>query len=68
MSYPSTYNGGSCPDSHPKRFISLFYEVTWDVNDFKDMWPDNKWPFVFSNGDDTGYGLHGDFVGYVPAY
>ncbi|KAH0545165.1 hypothetical protein FGG08_000777 [Glutinoglossum americanum] len=62
MSYPSVYNNGVCPPSHPKRFISLFYEVTWKVNDFKDMWTDGKWPFVLSSGDPTGFGYHGDFV------
>ncbi|KAH0556930.1 hypothetical protein GP486_005282 [Trichoglossum hirsutum] len=62
MSYPSVYNSGVCPPSHPKRFISLFYEVTWNVDDFKDMWTDGKWPFVLSSGDPTGFGYHGDFV------
>ncbi|KAI9784611.1 MAG: hypothetical protein M1839_001833 [Geoglossum umbratile] len=62
MSYPSTYNGGYCPDTHPKRFISLFYEVIWNTNVFKDMWTGSKQPFTFSHGDDSGYGYHGDFV------
>jgi len=62
MSYPTTeYNNGPCPSTHPKHLISLFYEVTWNVNDFKDMWYGDKQPFVFSSGDPTGYGGHGDF-------
>ncbi|TRX97068.1 hypothetical protein FHL15_001862 [Xylaria flabelliformis] len=62
MAYPSGLDNGACPDSHPKRFITIFYEVTWSVDDFKDMWYGDKQPFVFSTGDDLGYGYHGDFV------
>ncbi|KAI1500311.1 hypothetical protein F5X99DRAFT_419291 [Biscogniauxia marginata] len=62
MTYPSGMDTGFCPKSHPKRFITIFYEVTWNVDDFKDMWYSDKQPFVFSNGDPTGYGYHGDFV------
>lgn len=62
MAYPSRYNSGFCPDSHPKRFVSIFYEVLWSVDAFKDMWYGDSQPFVFSTGDDTGYGYHGDFV------
>jgi len=29
---------------------------------FADDWYGNSQPFVFSNGDPTGYGFHGDFV------
>ncbi|KAI3333648.1 WSC domain-containing protein [Ustulina deusta] len=62
MAYPSGLDNGVCPDSHPKRFITIFYEVTWSVDDFKDMWYGDKQPFVFSTGDPTGYGYHGDFI------
>lgn len=62
MAYPDGVDSGSCPSTHPIRFISLFYEVTFSVNDFKDLWYDNKQPFVLSNGDPTGFGYHGDFV------
>jgi len=58
MAYPSGVNSGSCPASHPVRFISIFYEVMWDVNEWKDKWVDGKWPFVLSNGDPTGYGMY----------
>lgn len=60
--YPTSANGGSCPPGFTHRTMSLFYEVVWDVNAFKDMWYGNSQPFVFSNGDPTGYGYHGDFV------
>ncbi|KFY25116.1 hypothetical protein V493_04831 [Pseudogymnoascus sp. VKM F-4281 (FW-2241)] len=62
MAYPSLVDNGNCPESHPKRFISLFYEVIWDTPKFADQWNGDKHPFVFSNGDETGYGYHGDFV------
>lgn len=56
MAYPDGVDSGKCPSTHPVRFISLFYEVMFSVNDFKDMWYDNKQPFILSNGDPTGYG------------
>ncbi|KAI1879250.1 hypothetical protein JX265_002204 [Neoarthrinium moseri] len=62
MAYPTRTDSGSCPSSHPKRFITIFYEVTWSVDDFKDMWYGDKQPFVFSHGDPDGYGYHGDFL------
>ncbi|KAH8203824.1 hypothetical protein TruAng_002001 [Truncatella angustata] len=62
MAYPTGTDSGACPSTHPKRFITIFYEVTWDVDDFKDSWYDNKQPFVFSHGDPDGYGYHGDFL------
>ena len=63
MSYPATsYNNGPCPASHPKHLISLFFEVTWQIDQFKDMWYGNSPPFVWASGDPTGYGFHGDFL------
>ncbi|KAL0482213.1 hypothetical protein AKO1_013303 [Acrasis kona] len=63
MAYPSLIDNGDCPTTHPKRLVSIFYEVMFSVNDFKDMWWNStKHPFVFSNGDPTGYGYHGDFL------
>jgi hypothetical protein len=64
MSYPSSgaYNGGGCPSTHPVQLISLFFEVLYDTTQFKNMWYGDSHPFVFSNGDPTGYGFHGDFV------
>ena len=41
------------------------YEVIWDTSSFNDPkdWPeDGKQPFVWSFGDATGYGSHGDYV------
>jgi len=62
MSYPINVNFGKCPPTHPVKFVSMFYEVIFNTNAFKDQWYDNKQPFVLSNGDPTGYSLHGDFI------
>jgi hypothetical protein len=64
MSYPAgnSYNSGGCPDSHPVHLISIFYEILYDTNKFAGEWYGSSHPFVFANGDATGYGLHGDFV------
>jgi hypothetical protein len=64
MSYPDSnnYNNGPCPASHPVHTISLFYEVLYDTNMFASEYTSTSHPFVFANGDTTGYGFHGDFV------
>jgi len=64
MSYPNSqnYDNGPCPSSHPVHMISIFYEIHYDTALFKDQWNGTQHPFVFSNGDATGYGLHGDFL------
>jgi hypothetical protein len=43
----------------------LMYEVVWNTTPFEDksIWPeDGSQPFVYSMGDGTGYGQHGDYV------
>ncbi|KAK7747605.1 hypothetical protein SLS62_009016 [Diatrype stigma] len=72
MAYPSGLDTGFCPPSHPKRFITIFMEVLWNVDEFKDQWGGGgegggdggkqRQPFVFSHGDPDGYGYHGDFL------
>ncbi|KAI9715377.1 MAG: hypothetical protein M1812_006022 [Candelaria pacifica] len=63
MHYPiGHYDNGACPDTHPKHLISIFYEFTWQVDAFKDRWHGNTQPFVWAQGDPTGFGFHGDFV------
>lgn len=62
VAYPESgsYDNGPCPATHPVHLVSLFYEVTFDVHQFvNDRWNDQ--PFVWSMGDPTGYGFHGDF-------
>ncbi|KFY04057.1 hypothetical protein V490_00001 [Pseudogymnoascus sp. VKM F-3557] len=58
-------SGGPCPSTHPVKLPQLFYEVIWDTTPHNDrsMWPeDGRQPFVWSYGDPTGYGTHGDYV------
>lgn len=65
MAYPTeySYDNGPCPASHPVHMISLFYEVIFSTVDFPFWTPESAWqPFVFSMGDPTGYGFHGDFI------
>ncbi|KAL4865901.1 hypothetical protein BDV12DRAFT_210787 [Aspergillus spectabilis] len=63
MAYPiEEYNSGTCPDTHPIKIVSIFIEVIWHTEDFDDQWYGDSQPFVWANGDKTGYGLHGDFI------
>jgi hypothetical protein len=64
MSYPvgREYNNGACPPEFPIHMISLFYEILYDTAPFASEWNGNQHPFVFANGDATGYGMHGDFL------
>ncbi|PSN59421.1 WSC-domain-containing protein, partial [Corynespora cassiicola Philippines] len=64
MSYPAgnEFNTGSCPPEFPVHFISIFFEVLYDTNKYVDEWEGDQHPFVFANGDPTGYGFHGDFI------
>ncbi|KAK4646043.1 hypothetical protein QC761_206880 [Podospora bellae-mahoneyi] len=67
MSYPEygTFeSGGPCPASHPVRMPQVFYEVVWDTKIFNnEEWPeDGSSPFVWSFGDATGFGTHGDYL------
>lgn len=60
MDFPTK---GNCPEGWI-HYPHMFYEVYWDTPAFKDRWTPGKGsqPFVLSNGDQTGYSLHGDFV------
>jgi hypothetical protein len=59
VAYPtiSTYDGGICPQSHPVALISIFYEFFFDTSPYPDFTN-----LIFSNGDTTGYGFHGEFI------
>ncbi|GAA5845914.1 hypothetical protein JCM9279_002422 [Rhodotorula babjevae] len=62
VAYPIGGESGPCPPTHPKRLITLFFEVMYDVDSMKDLWPlakNPKSPFVLASGDPTGYGYHG---------
>ncbi|KAF1934731.1 WSC domain-containing protein [Clathrospora elynae] len=58
MRYPDMIDGGSCPEGFETRLPTLFYETIWNTFAFKDK----AGQFVWSNGDPTGYGYHGDFM------
>ncbi|GAA6049137.1 hypothetical protein NBRC10513_003269 [Rhodotorula toruloides] len=65
VAYPAGGESGPCPDTHLVRIVTLFYEIMWSVDPWKDKWNQamNKTqPFVLSMGDPTGYGRHGDFM------
>ncbi|ORY71702.1 uncharacterized protein BCR38DRAFT_480191 [Pseudomassariella vexata] len=68
VAYPSTgmfETTSPCPESHPVALPQVMYEVVWDTRQFnnKDLWPtDGSQPFVYSMGDQTGYGQHGDYL------
>jgi hypothetical protein len=62
VAYPS---GSSCPSTHPVTVPQVFYETYWDTRPFNNKadWPaDGSQPFVWSFGDTTGYGIHGDYM------
>ncbi|KAF2225976.1 hypothetical protein BDZ85DRAFT_193191, partial [Elsinoe ampelina] len=65
MAYPTkySYDNGPCPATHPVHLISIFYEIIFSTAGFEWWTPDGaEQPFVFSTGDPTGYGFHGDFL------
>ncbi|TNY20494.1 hypothetical protein DMC30DRAFT_446998 [Rhodotorula diobovata] len=56
---------GPCPAGFDTRIETLFYEVWYSTDPFKDSWGDamnTSQPFVLSMGDPTGFALHGDFL------
>ncbi|KAF3084549.1 hypothetical protein TWF569_011557 [Orbilia oligospora] len=57
MAYPSFMEDGTCPDSHPRRLITMKFETLFDVAEFSDV--DGE--FVWATGDKGGHGYHGDF-------
>ncbi|EXJ64159.1 hypothetical protein A1O7_00495 [Cladophialophora yegresii CBS 114405] len=59
VAYLSGIDYGECPPTHPVSIPGLFFEVLYWTNDI-DQTAGGQ--FVFSNGDTTGYGFHGDFL------
>ncbi|KAB5576059.1 hypothetical protein GE09DRAFT_1265556 [Coniochaeta sp. 2T2.1] len=67
VAYPATGSfetTGACPANHPVRLPQLMYEIMWDTREFnKEEWPPaGRQPFVYSMGDATGFGQHGDYI------
>ncbi|KAJ6262274.1 hypothetical protein Dda_3081 [Drechslerella dactyloides] len=57
MAYPDGLEDGKCPETHPKRLITLKFEVSFMVATFAS----EDGEFIWSTGDKTGYSYHGDF-------
>ncbi|KAI9801579.1 MAG: hypothetical protein M1825_003258 [Sarcosagium campestre] len=60
VAYLSGIDTGVCPVTHPVPLMHLFYEVLYSMDSIGPEQGEGR--FVFSNGDPTGYGFHGDFV------
>ncbi|CAJ2505226.1 Uu.00g126200.m01.CDS01 [Anthostomella pinea] len=67
MAWPSTDSNGyvNCPEGYT-HVPHFYYEVYWDTKKWDDgnRWtPDGKTqPYVFANGDATGFSSHGDII------
>lgn len=59
VAYMSSLDNGICPPTHPVQLVELFFEVLYSVNSMNQS---DGGRFVFSYGDPTGYGFHGDFL------
>lgn len=58
VAYPSLVNDGTCPEGFETRLPGLFFETIVNTYAFKD----EEGEFIFSTGDPTGCGYHGDFI------
>ncbi|KAK0486751.1 hypothetical protein EDD18DRAFT_1193686 [Armillaria luteobubalina] len=66
VAFPSTGpDNGTCDDpNYPVTIPRIFMEVYWVTQGFQEQRAEAitpRQPFVFSNGDPTGYGYHADF-------
>ncbi|KAF2688717.1 hypothetical protein K458DRAFT_475395 [Lentithecium fluviatile CBS 122367] len=66
---PGVGSGGlasdKCPSTHPVRIPQVMYEIMYDTSGpFSDAkyFKDGKQPLVYSFGDPTGHGQHGDYL------
>lgn len=59
VAYMSQIDNGACPPGYPVQLVHLFFEVLYNVQDVDRS---DGGHFVFSNGDPTGFGFHGDFM------
>jgi hypothetical protein len=67
VAFPSNgADSGTCNDpNYPNTIPRIFMEVYWDTGYWYDRISQAKnpnQPFVFAQGDTTGYGYHGDFM------
>jgi hypothetical protein len=57
--------GSACPSTHPVKIPQVMYEIMFDTRQFNNVndWPaDGSSPFYWIMGDNTGYGIHGDYL------
>ncbi|KAI5246626.1 WSC-domain-containing protein [Aureobasidium subglaciale] len=59
VAHMSGIDNGVCPPTHPYQFPHLFLETNYAVSQVSNLNDGGR--FVFSQGDPTGYGFHGDF-------
>jgi hypothetical protein len=67
MAYPASgtfESGGACPSTHPIKMPQVMYEIMFDTRQFNNKadWPESGQPFWWSMGDNTGHGIHGDYL------
>jgi hypothetical protein len=70
MAWPSSVGASAGKQNCPAGYIHvphIFYEIYWNTPLFVNRWTQgqSKQPFVLSNGDNTGYSMHGDFVSKI---
>ena len=60
VSYPvgGDWRAGPCPNTHPVRIPTLFFEAIFKIQDFFEAGDE----LVYSFNDKSGFGFHGDFV------
>jgi hypothetical protein len=67
IAYPATgtfESGGACPATHPVKIPQVMYEIIFDTRQFNNKadWSEDGKPWYWSMGDNTGYGIHGDYL------
>ncbi|KAI4655414.1 hypothetical protein J4E93_000126 [Alternaria ventricosa] len=63
--YTPEQQRGKCPEGYPVQLPQIMYEVMFDTTPFNapELWgEEGTQPFVFSMGDATGHGNHGDYM------
>jgi hypothetical protein len=59
VAHMNQIDNGVCPPAYPYQFPHLFVETNYAVEQVSNLNDGGR--FVFSQGDPTGYGFHGDF-------
>jgi hypothetical protein len=59
VAHMTQIDNGICPPGYPYQFPHIFLETLYAVTTISNLTAGGR--YVFSQGDPTGYGLHGDF-------